>query len=85
MTPNLSRFVGMMERDLESVYDLLLMTPRDMDSKSDSEGSYHPVRECNMLHLLECGAVAARGIENNAYPIPCTPGEQAEYDQERLE
>ena len=37
-------FVGMMERDLEFVYDLLSMTPGNMDSDFDSEGSYHPLR-----------------------------------------
>ena len=40
-----SGFVGMMEWDPEPVYDLLLATPKDMDSESDSKGSYHPLRE----------------------------------------
>jgi len=30
-------------------------------------------------------AALAGGIEDDAYLIPCTPEEQAEYDQERLE
>ena len=38
-----------------------------------------------MLHLLEDGAVMAGGMEDDAYLIPCTPREQAEYDQGRLE
>ena len=38
-----------------------------------------------MLHLSKDGAVLARGIENDTYPIPRTSGEQAEYDKERLE
>ena len=45
----------MMERDLESIYDLLLATLENRDSKSNSEGSCHPLRECNMLHLSEDG------------------------------
>jgi hypothetical protein len=39
MTLVSSRFVGMMERDPESIYDLLSMTPKDIDFESDSEGS----------------------------------------------
>jgi hypothetical protein len=72
-----SRFVGMMEWDPEYVYDLLLMTPENTDSKSVFEGSCHPLRECNMLHLLEDGAAAIGGTEDDAYPIPRIPGEQA--------
>jgi hypothetical protein len=34
MMPNLSGFVGMMEWDPESIYDLLESTPGDKDSKS---------------------------------------------------
>jgi hypothetical protein len=84
-TPEPSRFVGMMEQDPESIYDLLLATPENTDSESDSEGSYHPLRECNMLHLSEDGAAPTEDVEDDAYPIPRTPREQAEYDQERLE
>jgi hypothetical protein len=74
-TPSPSGFVGMMERDPESIYDLLSMTLGNMDSKSDSEGSCHPLRECNMLHHSEDGAAATGGAEDNAYPIPRTLGE----------
>ena len=49
MMPESSEFVGMMERDPESVYDLPLVTPGNTNSESDSEGTYHPLRECNML------------------------------------
>jgi hypothetical protein len=84
-TPDSLGFVGMMERDPESLYYLLLSTPENTDSESDSEGSYRPLRECNMLRLSEDGATLAEDTEDDAYPIPCTPGEQAEYDQERLE
>jgi hypothetical protein len=38
-----------------------------------------------MLHLSEDGTAPAEDAEDDAYPIPRTPGEQAEYDQERLE
>ena len=51
MTLSPSGFVGMMERDPESVYDLLSTTLENMDSMSNFEGSYHPLRESNMLHL----------------------------------
>ena len=85
MTPKFSRFVGMMEWDPESLYDLLLATPENMDSESDSEGSCHSQRECNMLHLSEDGAAPTEDAEDNASLIPCTLGEQAEYDQECLE
>ena len=51
----------MMEQDPESIYDLLLATPENMDFESDSEGSYHPLRECNMLHLSEDGPAPAEG------------------------
>jgi hypothetical protein len=77
MMPGSSRFVGMMEQDPESVYDLLLMTPENTDSESIFEGSCHPLRECNMLHLSEDGAAAIGGAEDDAYPIPCIPREQA--------
>ena len=68
-------FMGMMERDLESLYDLLLATPEDMDSESDSEGSCPPPRECNMLHLLEDGAEPVEDMKDDAYLIPRTPRE----------
>ena len=51
MTPNLSRFVGMMERNLESIYDFPPSTSYDTDSEPGFKGSYHPMRECNMLHV----------------------------------
>jgi hypothetical protein len=40
-----------------------------------------------MQHVapLEGWGDVAGGVEDNAYSIPCTPGEQVEYDQERLE
>jgi hypothetical protein len=57
-TPESSGFVGMMERDLEYIYDLLLATPENMDSEFDSKGSCHPLRECNMLHLSEDGVAS---------------------------
>jgi hypothetical protein len=50
--------VGMMERDLESLYDLLLSTPESMDFEFDSEGSCPLLRECNMLHPLKDGAAS---------------------------
>lgn len=67
-TPSLSGFVGMMEQDPESIYDLLPSTPGDSDSESRSEGSSHLVRGCNMLHLLEDGAAATGGKEDDALP-----------------
>lgn len=73
--PSFSRSVGMMERDLEFVYDLLLSTLGNTDSESSSEGSYHLVQVCNMLHLSENGAAAAGGEEDDVYPILRTPGE----------
>jgi hypothetical protein len=85
MMPNLSGFVGMMKQDPEFIYDLVLSTLGETNSKSDSEGSCHPVRECNMLHLSENGVAVAGGKEDDAYPIPCTPMEQVKYEQERLE
>jgi len=75
-----SRFVGMMERDLDSIYDLLLVIPENTNSESDFEGSYHPLRECNMLHLSEDRVASTEDAEDDAYPIPHTLGEQAEYD-----
>jgi hypothetical protein len=65
----------MMERDPESIYDLLLATPENMGSESDSEGSCYLLRECNMLHLSEDGAASTEDAEDDAYPIPCTPRE----------
>ena len=73
MTPKPSGFVWMMERDSESLNDLLLATLENTDSKSDFEGSCHSPRECNMLHLSEDGAAPAEDVEDNAYPIPCNP------------
>jgi hypothetical protein len=85
MASNSPRFMGMMERDPESLYDLLLATPKNMDSRSDYEGSYPPPRECNMLCLSKDGVAPAEGVEDDTYLIPCTSGEQAEYGQECLE
>ena len=79
-TPESSMFVGMMEWDSESIYDLLLASPENMNSESDSEGSYHPLRECNILYLLEDGAALMEDAEDDTYPIPCTPREHAEYN-----
>ena len=45
MMPVSSSFVGMMEHDPKSIYDLLPMTLENTDYESDSEGSYHPLRE----------------------------------------
>jgi hypothetical protein len=78
-------FVGIEEWDLEFIYNLLPSTPGDTDSESSSEGSCHLVWECNMLHLSRNGVAAAVGEEDDGYPIPRTPGEQAAYDQEHLE
>jgi len=39
MTSDSLGFMRMMEQDLESLYDLLLASPENMDSESDSEGS----------------------------------------------
>jgi hypothetical protein len=85
MTPESPRFMGMMERDLESLYDLLLATPENTDSESDFEESCPPLRECNMLHLSKNRAAPVEDAEDDAYRIPRTPREQAEYDQEHLE
>jgi hypothetical protein len=84
-TPDSPGFMEMMERDPESLYDLLLATPKNTDSESDSEGSCPPLRECNVLHLSEDGAAPTEDAEDGTYPIPRTPGEQTEYDHERLE
>jgi hypothetical protein len=65
----------MMERDLESLYDLLLATPENTNFESDSEGSCRLLRECNMLRLSEDGATLAKDAEDDAYPIPRTLGE----------
>jgi hypothetical protein len=84
-TPDSPRFMGMLKQDLESFYELLLATLENTDSESDSEGSYPLLRQCNMLHLSEDGAAPTEHVEDDAYPIPHTPREQVEYDQERLE
>ena len=73
MTPDSFGFVGMMEQDPEFVYDLLLATPENMDFESDSEGSCHLLRECNMLHLSEDGVAPIEDAEDDAYLIPRTP------------
>ena len=75
MTPESSEFVGMMEQDPKSLNDLLLATPKNTNSESDFEGSYHSPRECYMLHLLDDGAEPAEDAEDDANPIPHTPGE----------
>ena len=46
-----------------------------MDTEFDSKGSYHPLRECNMLHLSEDGATLVEDAEDDAYLIPWTPKE----------
>ena len=65
----------MMERDLESLYDLLLATPENTDPKSNSEGSCPPLRECNMLHRSEDRATPTEDAEDDAYLIPRIPEE----------
>ena len=80
MMPNHSEYIGMMERDPVSVYDLLPLTLDDIDSKSGSEGNCHLVRECNMLHHSEAG-----GEEDDTYPILRTPEQQSEYEKKHLE
>ena len=72
-TPDSPEFVGMMERDLESLYDLLLATLENMNSVSNSKGSYHSPRECNMLHLSKDGVALVEDAEDDTYPIPCNP------------
>jgi hypothetical protein len=62
-----SRFVGMLEQDLESIYDLLLAIPENMNSESNSEGSCHSLRECNMLHLSEEEVALVKDTEDDAY------------------
>ena len=42
--PEFSGFVGMMEQDPKSIYDLMLGTPENMDSNFDFEGSCHSLR-----------------------------------------
>ena len=74
MKPKSSGFVGMMERDPEFAFDLLLATPKNTDSESNSKGSYPPLRECNMLHRSEDRATPTEDAEDDAYPIPSTPG-----------
>ena len=59
-TPDSIGFMGMMERVMESLYDILLATIENTDSKSNSKGSYPLMRECNMLHVLEDGAARRR-------------------------
>ena len=54
------------------------------DSGTSFEGSSHPSRERNMLHIAGEEA-EAQEEEGDGYQIPRTPGEQATYDQERLE
>ena len=66
-------FVGMMEQDPESLYDLLLATLENMNSVSNSKGSYHSPRECNMLHLSKDGVALVEDAEDDTYPIPCNP------------
>ena len=73
-TPNSPGFVGMMEWDPESNYDLLLATPKNTDTESDSEGSCHLLRECNMLHLSKDGAAPVEDAEDDAYPISAPSG-----------
>ena len=80
MKPKSSGFVGMMERDPKSAFDLLLATPENTDSESNFEGSCHSPRECNMLHLSKDGIAPTEDAWDDAYMIPCTPREQAEYD-----
>ena len=75
MKPKSSGFVGMMERDPEFAFDLLLATPKNTDSESNSKGSCHSPRECNMLHLSKDGATPVEDAEDDAYTIPRTPGE----------
>jgi hypothetical protein len=64
----------MMEWDLESLYDLLLATPENTDSRSDSEESCPPLREFNMC-ISEDGAAPTEDAEDGTYPIPRTPRE----------
>jgi hypothetical protein len=75
--------MGMMEQDPKSLYDLLLATPENTNSKSDSDGRYPLLRECNVLHLSEDGVAPTEDTEDDTYLIPRTTEEQAEYDQER--
>ena len=79
-TPDSPGLMGMMERDPESLYDLLLVTPESTDFESDSKGSCPPLRECNMLHPSEDGAAPVEDTEDDTYLIPRTLEEQAEYD-----
>jgi hypothetical protein len=74
-TPDSPGLVEMMEQDPESLYDLLLATPENTDSESDSDRSCPPLRECNMLRLSEDGAAMAEDAEDNAYLISRTPEE----------
>ena len=59
----------MMERDPESIYDLLQVTLENTDYESDSGGSCYPLRECNMLHLSEDGVAPAEDPKDDSYPI----------------
>jgi hypothetical protein len=58
-----------MEQDPKSVYDLLSTTLGNMDFESDSEGSCHPLRECNMLHLSEDGACSKKTLTIVIVPL----------------
>jgi hypothetical protein len=53
---------GMMEQDPKFIYDLLSMTPGNMDFESDSKGSCHPLRECNMFNLSEDGVCSKKTL-----------------------
>ena len=61
------------------------MTLGNTDSKYDSQREL-PSNE-RMLHAAPLGRWGSSGgvIEDDAYLIPCTLGEQEEYEQERLE
>jgi hypothetical protein len=58
-------FMGMTKQDPESLYDLLLATPENMDSESNSDGSCPPLRECNVLHLSEDGVASIEDMEDD--------------------
>jgi hypothetical protein len=59
MTPESSEFVGMMERDPEYVYDLLLATPENMDSEFDSKGELPSAKR--MQHVAPLGGWGSVG------------------------
>lgn len=71
--PNLSRFMGMVEQHPEFICILLPSTLGNTDSESSSDGSCHPARERNMLHLSSNRTVVG-GEEDYAYSIPRTLG-----------